>query len=101
LIGDARLDCIVGLRLDQNSANKIQNLPDAVWRLPLITAKDAETHGAFVVVGDIRVVDFGPEGDDGRLEWVFPRKRDLELKLAALDDKDDGSALVWCRYTLV
>ena len=84
LIRDGRLNGIVGIGFDQESLNEAEDCDDLVWRLPLIRAQHAQTHGALVIVADIGMVDFGFEGDDGWLEGILVGECDLEQEVAAL-----------------
>lgn len=84
LVGDTSFDGVIGLRSGEDYANEGEDVPDAVWRLPGVAAKDAETHGTLVIVTDVWVVDLGLEADDWRLEGVFLGERDFESELAAL-----------------
>ena len=84
LVCNTRLHCIIRLRGDENLADKSKDILDAVGRLPRVAAEDAQTHGAFVVVGDIGMVDFGPEGDDWRLERILFGKFNEEGEFASL-----------------
>ena len=70
LVGNARLNGVVRVRLDQQVASHVEDGGDLVRRLPLVSAEHAQAHGAFVVVGDVGMIDFGLEGQRRRLEGV-------------------------------
>ena len=84
LVGDGGLDGIVWVGLDEERLDEAQDRDDLVWRLPFVWAKQTETHGPFVVVAHVGVVNLGAEADDWRLEGVFGREGDFELEVAAL-----------------
>jgi hypothetical protein len=71
LVGNSTFDGIIGLGRSQDLTDEHQYVANLVWGLPLIGAQHAQTHGAFVIVADVWVVDLGLEGDGGRLERVF------------------------------
>jgi hypothetical protein len=84
LVGDGRLDRIVGVRLNQKRLNKAQDRNNLVRRLPLVGTEQTQTHGSLVIVTDIRVVDLGPEADNRRLEGILVGEVDFELEVSAL-----------------
>lgn len=84
LVGNSTFDGIIRLRCREDLADEDQNVANLVWWLPLVGAEHAEAHAAFVVVADIRVVNFGFERDGGWLEGVFLGQRDFDLELAVL-----------------
>ena len=57
---------------------------DFVRWLPCLGTEHAQAHRAFVIVADVRVVDFGFEAYYWRLKRIFSRKCQSELKVAAL-----------------
>lgn len=77
LIGDASLDRIVRLRLNEDLTDQSQHLANTVRWLPVVAAEDAQAHAAFFVVCHVWVVDFRLEGDDGGFEGVFFWERHL------------------------
>ena len=57
---------------------------DFVRWLPCLGTEHAQAHRAFVIVADVRVVDFGFEAYYWRLKRIFSRKCQSELKVTAL-----------------
>jgi hypothetical protein len=76
LVGNSTFDGIIGLGRSQDLTDEHQNVANLVWGFPLVGAQHTQTHGAFVIVADVWVVDLGLEGDGGRLEGVFLGERD-------------------------
>lgn len=83
-VSDGRLDGIVRVRFDHERLDQTEHGDDLVRRLPLVGTQQTQAHGAFVVVADIRMVDLGPEADDGGFERVLIGEGDLELEMSAL-----------------
>lgn len=84
LIRYGRLDSIIRVWLDQKVPRHVDDRHELVRRLPLVAAKHAQAHGAFVIVTDVRVVDLGLEVQDWRLEGVVFGEREEELEVTAL-----------------
>lgn len=71
--GNALLHRVIWLRIYQQPSREFKNCIDFARRFPFVRPKKAKTHGTFVIVGDIRVIDFGLEGEGRRLEWILFR----------------------------
>lgn len=84
LLSNTSLHSIVWLRGSKHSTDKLEDVGDLVWWLPLFSLEHAKAHGAALIVGDVGVVDLRLEGEDWRLEGVLFREDDLDLVLAAL-----------------
>lgn len=84
LVPDAGLHGVVGVGFDEEIPGHVQDGADAVRRFPLVGAQHSKAHGAFVIVGDVWVVDFGGEGEDGRFERVVLGEGEGEGEGAAL-----------------
>lgn len=84
LFSNLALDSIVRLGRRQNRPDKLEHVDDLVGRLPGVGAQDAQAHAAVFVVGDVWVVDFGAEADEGWLEGVFFGEGDVEFEMAVL-----------------
>lgn len=82
LVGDALLEGVVGLRLDEEVANGLEDGADLGAGLPVLGLEQAEADGAGGVVGDVGVVDAGDELDDGRLEGVVDGELEDEAEAA-------------------
>lgn len=70
LVGDAVLEGVVGLRLDEQGADGVEDGGDLGRGLPLVGLEDGEADVAEGVVGDVGVVDAGEEAQGGGLEGV-------------------------------
>lgn len=70
LVGDALLERVVGLGLDEQVADGLEDGDDLCAGLPVLGLEDAEADVAEGVVCDVWVVEAGDELDDGRLEGV-------------------------------
>lgn len=57
---------------------------DFVRWLPFLGTEHTQAHGAFVIVANVRVVDFGFEAYYRRLKRIVSRKCQSKLKVAAL-----------------
>jgi hypothetical protein len=74
LVGNARFNSIIRIRLNQEIACQIENSGDLVRRLPCIAAENAQTHRTLVIIADIGMIDLGLEAESRRLEWVLVGK---------------------------
>lgn len=70
LVGDALLERVVGLGLDEQVAHGLEHGGDLCAGLPVLGLEDAEADVAEGVVCDVWVVEPGDELDDGGLEGV-------------------------------
>ena len=82
LLGDRGLERVVWVGLDEQGAHGLEDARQLGGGLPLVGLEQAEADVAGSVVGDIRVVDAGDEGDLGRGEGVLLGQLDLEAELA-------------------
>ena len=64
---------VIWLRIYQQPPREFEDCVDLARRFPFVRPKKTETHGAFVIVGDIRVIDFRLEREGWRLEWILFR----------------------------
>lgn len=83
LLGDPRLQRVVGHRLHQQAADGLEHAQQLAGGLPVLGLEGAEADAALRVVGDVGVVDARGEGDDGGLEGVFDGEVDDEAEGAA------------------
>ena len=74
-VGDLGHERVIGVRVRQQRADGEEHLGDGQSGRPLVL-KDVEADGAIAV--DVTVIDFGREGDLGRLEGVVGREMDVE-----------------------
>jgi len=74
----------IRIRLQHQVPRHPQYRRDLATGLPLITAKDAKTHAALVIVRDVGMVDLGLEREGRGLERVVLGKREEELEGSAL-----------------
>lgn len=75
LLGDAGLEGVVRVRLDQQLAHGLEHGPDAAGRLPGVGLQDPQAHVPAAVVGHVGVPDARREVDRRRLERVLRRQR--------------------------
>lgn len=69
-LGDAVFERVVGLGLDEQVSEGLENGADLGGGLPDVGLEQTEADAAEGVVGDVGVVDAGQELDDGGLEGV-------------------------------
>lgn len=72
---------VVRVRVRQERQNTQEHLRDAERGAPL-TLQNIKADAARCV--DIRMVDFGAEGDNGGLEGIVRRETDIEVEESAL-----------------
>lgn len=84
LLGDAVLERVIGLRLDEQVAQGLEDGADAGRGLPRLGLEDAEANVAEGVVCDVGVVDAGDELDDRRLEGVVGGEEELQAEAAGV-----------------
>lgn len=83
LISDAGLEGVVGVGLDEELADGVEDGADAAGGLPVLRLEHAEADGPHVVVGHVGVVDARRERHLRRLERVVRRQHDRELEAPA------------------
>jgi hypothetical protein len=91
LVGDAGLEGVVGVGLDEQVAHRLEHGLDAAGGLPVLGLEDAEADVAGVVVGDVWVVDARQEVDLRRLERVLGREHQRDAEHAARVDRVGGA----------
>jgi hypothetical protein len=62
----------------------VEDGDDFVRWLPFLGTEHTQAHRAFVIVADVRVVDFGFEAYYWRFKRIFSRKCQSKLEVAAL-----------------
>lgn len=82
LLGNARLEGVIRVGLDQQLADGGQDGGHLGSGLPLVGLEEADADVAFGVVGDVGVVDAGGEVDFGGGEGVGGGQLDLEAEFA-------------------
>lgn len=84
LLRDPRLQRIIRHRLPQQILHRNQHAQNLATGLPSFAFQDPDAHAAFLVIGDIRVVDAGFEVDDGGFEGVVGWEGEEKVEFAAL-----------------
>ena len=77
LVPDSCLHSIIGLRLNEQLASKLQHSFDLGRRFPFVSAKHTQAHAAFVIVGDVGMVDFRLKVERGRFKRVIGGKSEV------------------------
>lgn len=82
LVGDALLERVVGLGLDEQVPHGLEHGDDLCAGLPVLGLEDAEADVAEGVVCDVWVVEAGDEFDDGGLEGVVSGEGEEDAEAA-------------------
>ncbi len=77
--------CIVGYRFHQDLTNEDEDGVELGARLPLIWLEETQAHAT--IVGYVRVVYLGFEGESRGLEWVVRRHLTMYSEDAALEKR--------------
>lgn len=86
LVGDARLEGVVRVGLDEQLADGLEDGGQLARGLPVLGLEQGDADVAGVVVGHVRVVDARREGHEGRLEGVVGGQLDDQAELARAVD---------------
>lgn len=90
LVGDAFLERVVGLGLDEQVADGLEHGDDFGAGLPVLGLEDAEADVAEGVVCDVWVVEAGDELDDWGLEGVVGGEGEEDAEAAWVEGRLGG-----------
>jgi len=84
LVGNGRLNRVIGVGLDQEGLDEAQDGNDFVRWFPLVRTQKSEAHRPGIIIADIGVVDLGPETNHGGLERILVGEVDFKLEVSTL-----------------